>query len=100
MEASIRFELCDGLPPSAERDAGCVVIAGMGGENIAGILERADWLMRSRVRVIMQPMTRREALVEYLAGRYEIEHQRVVTCVSGRRAREYLVLAARGGASE
>ena len=95
----MRFELCDGVPPQAERDAGCVVIAGMGGENIAGILDRAKWLERSRALVIMQPMTRREVLENYLEGRYDIESVQLVRC-SGGRQREYVIIAARGRGDE
>lgn len=89
----MRFELCDGIPPSAAEDAeGCVVIAGMGGETIAGILDRAGWTARSRIPLVLQPMSKSGALYEFLAERYEITSERHVA--DGRR--EYLIIKARG----
>jgi len=89
---SMRFFLCDGIPAEAEHDAGCIAVAGMGGETIAGILERAEWTAHSRIPLILQPMTKREALCEFLEGKYEITEQR--RAIHGKR--EYTVLAVRG----
>lgn len=50
--------------PASEVDD--IVIAGMGGDNIAGILEGAGWVKNPRYRLILQPMSRAERLREYL----------------------------------
>lgn len=50
--------------PASEVDD--IVIAGMGGDNIAEILDSADWLKNRRYRLILQPMSRAEKLREYL----------------------------------
>jgi len=73
-----RVEVClwDGVPPQAREDADCIVIAGMGGETIVSILEAADWLRERDIPLILQPMTRREVLRDWLAGRFLIEEER------------------------
>lgn len=57
----ITFRLCNGLESVTPEEADTVVIAGMGGENIAGILAGAPWC-RAGVRLILQPMSRPEAV--------------------------------------
>ena len=52
----------DGIEPYHPND---VIIFGMGGELIATIVERAAWT-REGVRLILQPMTKPEALRDYL----------------------------------
>ena len=62
----IRFELCDGLDyPGAEK-ADTVAIAGMGGETIAGILQRAPWTSGG-ARLILQPQSKISELCRWLA---------------------------------
>lgn len=56
----------DGLAKIPYADIDDIVIAGMGGDNIAGILNAADWLPNPRYRLILQPMSRAERLREYL----------------------------------
>lgn len=61
------FLCCDGLdlcPPDA---VDCIVIAGMGGDTISGILDRAEFCMDSKYTLILQPMTRAEVLRYWLA---------------------------------
>ena len=40
----MRFVLCDGLSGLNRKDADTIVIAGMGGETIAAIMQAASWL--------------------------------------------------------
>jgi tRNA (adenine22-N1)-methyltransferase len=62
----IKFFLCDGVPPELAERLGAVVAAGMGGETIAGILERAPWLRCCDVTLILQPQTKLDKLRDYL----------------------------------
>ena len=56
----IRFLQCDGLSGVEHFAPDVVVIAGMGGETIAGILERAPWA--GKLLLLLQPMTKAEEL--------------------------------------
>ncbi|MCQ2450019.1 MAG: class I SAM-dependent methyltransferase [Clostridia bacterium] len=64
---SVELRLCDGLSDVKPDEVDTVIVAGMGGEVIAGILERAPWVKNKRVTLILQPMTSAEALREYLS---------------------------------
>lgn len=55
-----------GLEKIPQNDVDDIVIAGMGGDNIVGILSAAKWLQNSRYRLILQPMSKAEKLREYL----------------------------------
>lgn len=63
---SVDFILCDGLSGVSPESIDTVVIAGMGGEMIAAILEQAPWCRDARYRFVFQPMTKAEVLREYL----------------------------------
>ena len=66
----------DGIEPEGISD---VVIAGMGGESIISILERASWLGNG-VNLILQPMTRAELLRVWLyENGFRIELEEAVT---------------------
>ncbi len=75
----LRFLCCDGLalcPPDA---VDCIVIAGMGGDTICGILDRAEWCMDPRYLLILQPMTRAEVLRYWLSyNDFEITQEDLV----------------------
>lgn len=70
--------LSDGLKNVPESGVTDIVIAGMGGELIADILSRCLWLEGKNL--ILQPMTRASALIDFLCGNgFEIIKQRAVT---------------------
>ena len=62
----IRFVLASGLAGVAESEADTIVIAGLGGETIAAILEDAPWTRREDVSLILQPQTKVSELCLYL----------------------------------
>lgn len=91
---AMRCVLCDGLEGVAPGEADTVIIAGMGGENIAGILQRAPWCAGNTL-LLLQPMSRPEELRRSLMDLgIAIEKERLVRD-SGR---IYPVIQARGGA--
>ena len=51
------FRLCDGLSGIRPEETDAVVIAGMGGETIAQILEEAPWVRTRKVPLVLQPMS-------------------------------------------
>ena len=56
----------NGLTENPHSMANDIVIAGMGGDNIVAILDKAQWIKSPRYRLILQPMSRAERLREYL----------------------------------
>ena len=54
----IEFMQTDGLNGMEGLGLEAAVIAGMGGENIAAILDTSSWVKEQGVRLILQPMTR------------------------------------------
>ena len=64
----ITFQLCDGLDGCEPSAIDTIVIAGMGGDTICGILDRAEWCMDPRYTLILQPMTRAEVLRYWLVN--------------------------------
>lgn len=77
--AGIRFRLCDGLSGIRPNEADTIAIAGLGGENIAAILDRAPWTRDGTRTLLLQPMTRAEALRKYLAEHgYAIRREALV----------------------
>lgn len=90
LEERIDVRVGDGLAPLCPGEADDIVIAGMGGETIASILEAAPWTKDGRYRLILQPMTRHECLRRFLlTGGFGILSEQIVQ--EGRR--RYLVLA-------
>ena len=63
----IELYLCDGLDRISRDMADTVIIAGMGGEIISGIIDRADFLRDYTVTLILQPTTSAYKLRNYLA---------------------------------
>ena len=79
----ISVRLGNGLATVEAGEVDDIVIAGMGGETVAAILEQAPWVKDERYRLILQPMTRAEKLRAYLfQNGFSVEAERV-TCVGG-----------------
>ncbi len=64
----IRFLLCDGLEKCDSAWIDTIVIAGMGGDTICGILDRAEWCQAPGYTFILQPMTKSEILRFWLVN--------------------------------
>ncbi len=78
LEDRIVFQLCDGLELCDPESVDTIVIAGMGGDTICGILDRAEWCMDPRYLLILQPMTRAEVLRYWLVNNgFAIETERL-----------------------
>lgn len=67
VEDKIQFLLCDGLEDCDPGAVDTIVIAGMGGDTICGILDRAEWCMTPDYTLILQPMTKAEVVRYWLA---------------------------------
>jgi len=63
----IDYRLGNGLEIVSPEEADTVVIAGMGGENIAAILARAPWTAEGGHTLLLQPQSRAETLRAFLA---------------------------------
>lgn len=88
----IETRLGSGLEPVGADEADDIVIAGMGGELIADILAACPWIGNPDKRLILQPMTRHEALIRWLyANGYAITDQDAVTDAG----KSYTVICAR-----
>jgi tRNA (adenine22-N1)-methyltransferase len=69
----------DGLKPLVPHEADVVVIAGMGGDTICGILDRAEWLFSGTYRLVLQPMTHAEVLRFWLVhNAFQITREAVI----------------------
>ena len=74
----ISFRLCDGLSDIRSEEVDTIVIAGMGGDTIAAILESARWTKGKGIRLLLQPMTAQMHLRKWLSGQgYSIEYERI-----------------------
>ena len=63
---NIEFLLTDGLNGVDNSKIDTVIIAGMGGDLICDILDRAEWTMNDKFHLILQPMTKPEVLRYWL----------------------------------
>lgn len=90
----VEYRLGNGLAVVSPEEADTVVIAGMGGENIAAILARAPWTAGGRHTLLLQPQSRAEALRAFLAENgYAIRREALVQD----RGTLYPVMEAGGG---
>ena len=79
-EGRIRFSLSDGLDDCDPSRVDTVVIAGMGGDQICAILDRAEWTMNRRYQLVLQPMTKAEILRFWLCNNgYCIESEQIAS---------------------
>lgn len=75
----VGFRLGDGLASIRPEEADTIVIAGMGGENIAAILAAAPWTAEGRHTLLLQPQTRAEELRRFLMDHgYAIKREALV----------------------
>lgn len=76
---NIAFRLCDGLSGIGPEEADTIVIAGMGGETIAAILDAAPWTRDGTYTFILQPMSAQNDLRRWLwHNGYGIQQERIV----------------------
>jgi len=74
----IETVLTDGLSGFEQYPLTDVVIAGMGGLMIAAILDAADFLKRTKPRLILQPMQHIPELRRYLSKGWQVEKESIV----------------------
>lgn len=75
----IDYRLGNGLAVVSPEEADTIVVAGMGGENIAAILSRAPWTAGGGHTLLLQPQTRAETLRAFLAENgYAIRREALV----------------------
>lgn len=72
------FRLCDGLSAVTPEEADVIVVAGMGGDTIAGILAAAAWTKKEGKTLLLQPMTAQPELRRWLGENgYLISGERI-----------------------
>jgi tRNA (adenine22-N1)-methyltransferase len=91
---AIAFHLADGIPPALAPELDCVIVAGMGGETITGILERAESALPAGTLLILQPQTKTDVLLAHLNAR-GYSDLRLAEVTEGRR--KYVIVTARKG---
>ena len=73
------FVCCNGLEAMDGSQGDTIVIAGMGGDAIAGILEDCPWVRTGAYRLILQPQSSGNDLRRYLGNRgFQILQERLV----------------------
>ena len=78
-EDRIVFLLSDGLDACPKDEIDTIVMAGMGGELICRILDRAEWCLEHSYTLILQPMTKIEVLRYWLANNgFQLTEERLV----------------------
>lgn len=93
----IKLILCNGLDGYDPDEIDTIVIAGMGGDTITGILDRAEWTARPGMELILQPATKPEILRYWLVNNeYCISQERYVS----ENGTIYQVIYAEPGAAE
>lgn len=62
VEDRVSLHLCDGLSGLSPESCDDIIIAGMGGDTIWKIIDKAPWTRDGRLRFVLQPMTKTAAL--------------------------------------
>ena len=78
VEKRIHFSLSNGLEFCPLDLIDCILIAGLGGDSICRILDRADWIFERKRTLLFQPMTHAE-VVRYWLIHNEFQITREVT---------------------
>lgn len=79
LDGRVELRLCDGLAAIAPDEANVIILAGMGGETIQGILERAPWALQDGRLLLLQPQSKQEQLRRWLyAQRCGIQSEHLV----------------------
>ena len=92
----IGFHLCDGLAALDGKETETVIIAGMGGENIADIILAAPWVKEYGSLLVLQPMSKSPYLRSWLFDNgFEVLSEHLVEDGS-----IYEILTARAGKDE
>lgn len=94
LENQISLRLGAGMCTIQPEDADTIVIAGMGGETIAQILEDDPWALEGEHLLLLQPMTAQPFLRQYLAAHGGVIEKESL-CREGKRM--YTVMTVRGG---
>lgn len=77
LQDKVQVRLCPGLEGISPEEVTDIVIAGMGADTIIGILSAAHWLQDPTKRLILQPMTKCERVINYLySSGFEITQQK------------------------
>lgn len=77
---NVNLILCDGLEGVDGKTVDTIIIAGMGGEVISGIIERANFLQDSRKSLILQPTTSAKDLRIYLSQKgFVVERETAIS---------------------
>lgn len=96
-EDKVSLVLCDGLEGVEPDSVNTVIVAGMGGDTITGILDRAEWCAREDVRLILQPVTKPEILRYWLINNeFQITDEALVK----ENGTVYQIICAKPGKSE
>jgi len=93
----ISFIVAPGLSGISGNGVDTIVIAGVGGETIAGILADAPWTNKHNVKLILQPQTKTDGLCIWLRENGYIISDAKLTRDNGR---FYVIMIAKGGKSE
>ncbi len=94
VEDQMEFRLCNGLSDISPEEADTIVIAGMGGETIASILDCAPWTKVGETLLLLQPMSSQEDLRRWLQqNHYHILREDIVREGSTL----YTIMSVRGG---
>ena len=76
-ENLVKTCLSNGLSEINPDDVDDIVIAGMGGELISDIIDKAKWTKNKKYHFILQPMTKAEILRDYLySNKFEIVEEK------------------------